>query len=92
MFKHTQTICRQQLTNYSSMFDHFAGLALRGLKNSQEILIKMLKIHVKLKTWVSLFKEFSEYRLSDHLARNIYLQVFLQIAVPWILATSKIPY
>ena len=28
---------------------------------------------------------------SDHYARNIYLNVFLKIAVLWILATFKIP-
>ena len=29
--KHTQTICRQQLTNCLSVFGHFAGLPLKGL-------------------------------------------------------------
>ena len=28
MVKHTQTIRRQQLMNYSRVFDHFVGLAL----------------------------------------------------------------
>ena len=28
MVKHTQTIQRQQLMNYSRIFDHFVGLAL----------------------------------------------------------------
>ena len=32
MFKHTQTIRRFLLTNYLSVFDHFVGLALKGLK------------------------------------------------------------
>ena len=31
MVKHTQTICRQQPTNCSSVFDNFVGLALKGL-------------------------------------------------------------
>ena len=31
MVKHTQTIRRQQPTNCLSVFDHFAGLALKGL-------------------------------------------------------------
>ena len=31
MVKHTQTIRRQQPTNYLSVFDHFVGLALEGL-------------------------------------------------------------
>ena len=32
MVKHTQTIRRQKLTNCLSVFDHFVGLALKGLK------------------------------------------------------------
>ena len=32
MFKHTQTIRRQQLTNFLSVFDHFVGLALKRLR------------------------------------------------------------
>ena len=31
MVKHTQTICLQQPPNYLSVFDHFVGLALKGL-------------------------------------------------------------
>ena len=31
MVKHTQTICRQQPPNCLSVFDHFVGLALKGL-------------------------------------------------------------
>ena len=34
MVKHTQTIRRQQPTNCLSLFDHFVGLALKGLSNS----------------------------------------------------------
>ena len=29
--KHTQTICRQKLTNCFSVFDHFVVLALEGI-------------------------------------------------------------
>ena len=32
MVKHTQAIRRQQQTNCLSVFDHFLGLALKGLK------------------------------------------------------------
>ena len=32
MVKHNETIRRQQPTNYLSVFDHFVGLALKGLK------------------------------------------------------------
>ena len=31
MVKHTQTIRRQKATNCLSVFDHFVGLALKGL-------------------------------------------------------------
>ena len=31
MVKHTQTIRRQEPTNYLSVFDHFVGLVLKGL-------------------------------------------------------------
>ena len=31
MVKHPQTIRRLLRTNYSSVFDHFVGLALKGL-------------------------------------------------------------
>ena len=33
MDKHIQTICRLLPTNYLSVFDHFVGLALKGLTN-----------------------------------------------------------
>ena len=35
MVKHTQTIRKQQPTNYLSVFDHFMGLALKGLISMQ---------------------------------------------------------
>ena len=34
MVKHTQTICRLLLKNCLSVFDHFEGLALKGLVNT----------------------------------------------------------
>ena len=36
MDKHAQTIRRQQPTNYFSVFDHFAELALKGLNSTQQ--------------------------------------------------------
>ena len=33
MVKHTQKIRQQQPTNFLSMFDHFVGLALKGLND-----------------------------------------------------------
>ena len=36
MVKHTQTIRRQQPTNCLSVFDHFVGLAFKGLKDKQK--------------------------------------------------------
>ena len=32
MVKHTQTIRRQESTNCLSVFDHFVGFALKGLR------------------------------------------------------------
>ena len=36
MAKHTQTICQQKATNCFSVFDHFVGLALKGIKGMRE--------------------------------------------------------
>ena len=44
MVKQTQTIRRQQPTNYLSMFDHFAGLALKGLMKSMRFSRKYLSL------------------------------------------------
>ena len=38
IFKHTQTIRRQQRTNCLSLFDHFVGFALKGLKKLRHFL------------------------------------------------------
>ena len=35
MIKHTQRIRRQQSTDCLSVFDHFMGLALKGLTNNR---------------------------------------------------------
>ena len=37
MVKHTQTIRRHKPTNYFSVFDHFVGLALKGLKSGSSL-------------------------------------------------------
>ena len=37
MVKHTQTIRQQLPTNYLSVFDHFMGLALKGLISMQSL-------------------------------------------------------
>ena len=47
MVKDTQIIRQQQLTNCLSVFDHFAGLVLKGLRN-------MTKKHLILKEIVYL--------------------------------------
>ena len=39
MVKHTQTIRRQQLTKCLSVFDHFVGLALKGLRITEKRLV-----------------------------------------------------
>ena len=35
MAKHNPTICRKKRTNCLSLFDHFVGLALKGLTHKQ---------------------------------------------------------
>ena len=40
MVKHTQTIRRQQPVNCLSVFDHFVGLALKGLSRNQKKSLK----------------------------------------------------
>ena len=46
MVKHTQTIRRRNPTNCLSMFDHFLGLAVKGLKKgiaySQALCVKRI--------------------------------------------------
>ena len=42
--------------------------------------------------WENLTREATGSRVSDYYVGNICLKVFLKIAVPWILATSKVPY
>ena len=42
MAKHTQTICRLLPENYLNVFDHFVGLALKGL-NHRLVLYNNLK-------------------------------------------------
>ena len=41
MVKYTQTICRQKPTNYLSVFDHFVGLALIGLRNIRSNVLRL---------------------------------------------------
>ena len=47
MVKHTQTIRRQKPTNCLSVFDHFVGLALTGLKTISHTNKKMV-YHIEL--------------------------------------------
>ena len=37
MVKHAQAICREQPTNCLSVFDHFMGLALKGLRQTLKL-------------------------------------------------------
>ena len=43
MVKHTETIRRQQPTNCLSVFDHFVGLALDGLKQEIDCITSLSK-------------------------------------------------
>ena len=42
MVKHTQTIRRHLPTNCSSVFDHFVGLVLKGLKSARSKLLTLV--------------------------------------------------
>ena len=42
MVKHTQTIRRLLLTNCLSVFDHFIGLALKGLRDIAKYTLKLV--------------------------------------------------
>ena len=54
MVKHTQTIRRLLLTNCLSVFDHFMGLAPKGLGKSRPIHQKNLSIckYLSLLAWL----------------------------------------
>ena len=56
MAKHTQTICRLLKANCLSVFDHFVGLSLKGLKCSAS---KILCKHISARCFFKLsFKNF----------------------------------
>ena len=57
MIKHTQTIPRQQLTNFLSVFDHFVGLAFN------------MWIHVILE---AKFGDDSKKRKDNYLFQDVY--------------------
>ena len=45
MAKHTQIMCRQQPKNNFSVFDHFVGLAFRGLRvNFPRVLPQVIRV------------------------------------------------
>ena len=50
MFKHTQTIRRLLPTNCLSMFDHFVGLVLKGLKSL--LLLAIARKSAKSDGWI----------------------------------------
>ena len=58
MVKHTQTICRKLPINCLSAFDHFVGLALKGLRKDT----KLSKVRLSLGDvkWSSFFNKVVE--------------------------------
>ena len=42
MVKHTQTISRETAMNCLSVFDNFAGLALKALRNAREFAVELI--------------------------------------------------
>ena len=64
MIKHTQIICWQQLTNCLSVFDHFVGLALKGLRGV------WLKTAAKSSLFFkNILGQFINVRFVDHLEK-----------------------
>ena len=71
MVKHTQTVNRQKTTNCLSVFDHFVGLALKGLNIILEsilgvshILFAINLFHV-IDLFLYLLKKFENLQFSD---------------------------
>ena len=61
MVKHTQTIRREQATNCLSVFDHFVGVAVKGLSNRYETSYYFLKSDVvKMVTRLRIFSDISK--------------------------------
>ena len=56
MVKHTQTFRGQQLTNCLSVFDHFLGLALKGLNIRQ----KPCEIFHQKSGWQQIYRPLTE--------------------------------
>ena len=50
MVRHTQTICRRQMTNCFSVFDHFVGLAFKEL-------LLVIMVHILLAVNLNIFSE-----------------------------------
>ena len=76
MVKHTQTICRQQPTNCLSVFDHFVGLALKGLR-------KLIEEHdIRVTPRIGKIQEFNvQVMLGEH----------GQIVLTWSSSIKRIP-
>ena len=73
MVKHTQTIRRKLPTNCLSVFDHFVGLALKGLRKDT----KLSKVRLSMGDvkWSSFFSKVVE--LSLFFPCFIYLCIYL---------------
>ena len=64
MVKHTQRICRQQSTNCLSVFEHFVGLALKGLILTFSFLtFESLLLHIVwyLFVWICIWLYFQSH-------------------------------
>ena len=53
MVKHTQTIRRELPTNCLSVFDHFVGLALKGL-NKVKIILSKIQEGIERDQWYNM--------------------------------------
>ena len=79
MVKHTRTICRLLPTNYLKLFDHFVGLALKGL-TLYYFCRRCFTFNDVLKQKQSMFESSGYLKQTDFFSRKIYL---VQICQQW---------
>ena len=72
MVKHTQTIRRNLPTNCLSVFDHFVGLALKGLIRTMILKVSIILNHEKLEVTAKsdFFKAKTDCSVSHFLSHN----------------------
>ena len=73
MVKHTQTICRLLPTNCLSVFDHFVGLALKGLNcekltyDDMAVLCKCVNGVIYMKFYIYMSREIKNKKIEKRI-------------------------